>query len=218
MDLVIGIDGGTEGLRARVYDLKGACLGTAAQPYETKFSPGARAEQNPEDWWRCAGLAVRGAIADAKVDPKYVRALAADTTCCSVVALDEHGRALRPAIIWMDVRAEAEAAAVLATGDPALRVNCNGAGPVSAEWMIPKALWIARNEPDVFERAKTVCEYQDFMNLRLTGRRCASLNNVSIRWHYSKLRGGPARSLVEKLGLSSLLEKWPPDVLAPGEV
>jgi ribulose kinase len=218
MGLVIGIDGGTESIRARVYDLRGACLGTAAQPYETKFSPGARAEQNPEDWWRGAGVAVRGAIADAKVDPKRVRALAADTTCCSVVALDELGRALRPAIIWMDVRAEAEAAAVLATGDPALRVNCDGAGPVSAEWMIPKALWIARNEPDVFERAKTICEYQDFVNLRLTGRRCASLNNVSIRWHYSKQRGGPARSLVEKLGVSSLLEKWPSDVLAPGEV
>jgi ribulose kinase len=218
MGLVIGIDGGTESIRARVYDLTGACLGTAAQPYETKFSPGARAEQDPEDWWRGAGLAVRGAIADAKVGAKRVRALAADTTCCSVVALDEHGRALRPAIIWMDVRAEAEAAAALATGDPALRVNCDGAGPVSAEWMIPKALWIARNEPDVFERAKTICEYQDFVNLRLTGRRCASLNNVSIRWHYSKQRGGPARSLAEKLGVSSLLEKWPSDVLAPGEV
>jgi ribulose kinase len=218
MDLVIGIDGGTESLRARVYDLKGVSLGTAALPYETKFSPGARAEQDPEDWWRCAGAAVRGAIADAKVDPKRICALAADTTCCSVVALDESGRALRPAIIWMDVRAEAEAAAVLATGDAALRVNCNGAGPVSAEWMIPKALWIARNEPAIFDRAATVCEYQDFINHRLTGRRCASLNNVSIRWHYSKMREGFARSLVEKLGVPSLLEKWPSDVLAPGEV
>jgi sugar (pentulose or hexulose) kinase len=75
--------------------------------------------------------------------------------------------------------------------------------------MIPKALWIARNEPHVFERAVTVCEYQDFMNLRLTGRRCASLNNMSIRWHYSKMRGGPARSLVEKLGVSSLLVSGP---------
>ena len=52
MDLVIGIDGGTESLRARVYNLKGVCLGTAAEQYETKFASGARAEQEPEDWWR----------------------------------------------------------------------------------------------------------------------------------------------------------------------
>ena len=117
MGLVIGIDGGTESIRARVYDLTGACLGTAAQPYDTKFSPGARAEQNPEDWWRCAGACRARGDRRRQVEPSRVRALAADTTCCSVVALDEHGRALRPAIIWMDVRAEAEAAAVLATGD-----------------------------------------------------------------------------------------------------
>lgn len=43
-------DGGTESIRARVYDLSGVCLASAAVPYETKFSSGARAEQNPEDW------------------------------------------------------------------------------------------------------------------------------------------------------------------------
>ena len=45
-------DGGTESLRVRLYDLEGNCLGQKAVPYETRFSPGARAEQDPEDWWR----------------------------------------------------------------------------------------------------------------------------------------------------------------------
>jgi sugar (pentulose or hexulose) kinase len=44
------------------------------------------------------------------------------------VALDENGDALRPALIWMDVRAHAEADAVLATGDPALALDGAGAG------------------------------------------------------------------------------------------
>ncbi|MDQ0474481.1 FGGY-family carbohydrate kinase [Labrys wisconsinensis] len=218
MSFVIGIDGGTESLRARVYDLSGTCKGTAAHPYDTAFSAGARAEQDPEDWWRAAGLAVRQAVAEAGIAPEAVEAIALATTSCTVVALDEAGRALRPAIIWMDVRAEAEAADVLATGDPALVVNCAGKGPVSAEWMVPKALWIARHEPDLFARAATICEYQDFMSLRLTGRRCASLDNVSIRWHFSTLRGGYPASLLTKLGLEALLAKWPAEVVAPGEV
>jgi len=88
------------------------------------------------------------------------------------------------------VRAGEEAAAVLATGDEALRVNGAGQGPVSAEWMIPKALWIARHEPETFARAATICEYQDFMTLHLTGRRAASLTNVALRWHYSTERPG----------------------------
>lgn len=211
-------DGGTESLRARVYDVNGTCLGSQAVPYETKFASGARAEQNPEDWWDCFVKACRGAVASAGVGAGDIEAVSFATTCCTVVALDEHARPLRPAIIWMDVRANAEAEAVLATGDPALIVNGAGKGPVSAEWMVPKALWIARNEPAVFEKAHTVCEYQDFLTLRLTGERAASLNNVGLRWHHSTDRGGWATSLVDALGLSSLLDKWPPRVVAPGAV
>ena len=215
---LVGIDGGTESLRARVFDLSGACIGNATSPYPTQFAPGARAEQNPEDWWHAAGHAVRAAVAEAGVRASDVQAICLATTCCTVVALDAAGRALRPAILWMDMRAGREAADVLATRDPALAINGNGSGPVSAEWMIPKALWLQRHEPAVFNAAATVCEYQDFMNLRLTGRRTASLNNAAIRWHYRTGHGGWPASLVRTLGLEALLDKWPAEVLAPGAV
>ena len=211
-------DGGTESVRARVYDLSGTCLASAAVPYETKFSSGARAEQNPEDWWSGFVTAARKAIADSSVDPSAIEAITLATTSCTVVALDAAGKPLRPSIIWMDVRASAEADAVLATADIALQANGGGRGPVSAEWMIPKALWLARNEPEIFEKADAICEYQDFMTLRLTGEKAASLNNVSLRWHYSTDRGGFPVTLLEKLGLSDLLQKWPSRVVAPGEV
>src|SRR4029077_17490956 len=102
--------------------------------------------------------------------------------CCSVVAVDAEGTPLRPAMIWMDVRSAAEAAAVAASGDPALRRD--GRGPVSAEWMIPKSLWMKRNQPELFSQAARICEYQDYINWRLTGRWVASLNNTSVRRHH----------------------------------
>ncbi len=211
-------DGGTESLRARIYDLTGQCLGQMAVPYQTHFAPGARAEQNPEDWWQALVTASAGAIAQAGIDASQVEAMCLATTCCTVVALDEAGRALRPALLWMDVRANAEADTVLATGDAALAINGAGHGPVSAEWMIPKALWLKRNEPAHFAAAETICEYQDFLTLRLTGERCASLNNAGLRWHYSSRNGGWARGILTKLGLEDLEAKWPARVVAPGEV
>ncbi len=217
MTHVIGVDGGTESLRARIFDLSGRCLASADAAYETRFDTGARAEQDPEAWWQAIGAAVREAVAGSEVPPEAIAGIALATTSCSVVALDAHGRPLRPAIIWMDVRASSEADAVLATGDRALATNGAGHGPVSAEWMIPKALWIARHEPDIFRQARTICEYQDFMNLRLTGRRTASLNNASIRWHYSTARGGWPESLLASLRLEALLGKWPSEIIAPGE-
>ena len=211
-------DGGTESLRARVYDVAGTCLGSVAVPYQTAFSAGARAEQDPADWWANFVKASRGAIAEAGIDPTRIEAIAYATTCCSVVALDENGDALRPALIWMDVRAHAEADAVLATGDPALQLNGGGQGPVSAEWMIPKALWLKRNEPEIYHRAHRICEYQDFLTFKLTGEWAASLDNVGLRWHYRNDAGGWARSLVEALGIGDIVEKWPPRVVPPGEV
>ena len=211
-------DGGTESLRARVYDLKGACLSSVAVPYETRFAAGARAEQDPAHWWANFVTASRAAIAEAGVSAGDIEAIAYATTCCTVVALDENGDALRPALIWMDVRAYEEADLVLATGDAALALNGAGEGPVSAEWMIPKALWIKRNEPDIFERAHRICEYQDFLTHKLTGEWAASGNNVGLRWHHWADRGGAPESLVTALGMEALLEKWPKRVLAPGQV
>lgn len=218
MNVVIGLDGGTEGIRAGVFDLTGRPIAMAAESYPTAFPRPSWAEQNPQDWWDAAGRAVRRAVREAGVQPSEVSAICADTTCCSVVALDGDGVPLRPALIWMDVRSTEEAELVLGTGDPALVVNSNGAGPVSAEWMIPKALWIARHERALFDRAATVCEYQDYMNLRMTGRRVATITNVSVRWHYRSRAGGYARSLVERLGIGELAEKWPSEVLPLGAV
>lgn len=211
-------DGGTESLRARIYDLDGTCVASHAISYETAFSAGARAEQNPADWWANFVAASRAAIAEAAIDPARIEAIAYATTSCSVVALDEAGDALRPALIWMDVRASAEADAVLATGDAALALNGAGRGPVSAEWMLPKALWLQRNEPEIFDRAHRICEFQDFLTFKLTGEWVASLNNVGLRWHYRNDAGGWPESLLAASGLEALREKWPSRVVPPGQV
>ena len=137
------------------------------------------------------------------------------TTCCTVVALDAAAKPLRPALMWMDVRAHAEADAILATGADRLKLNGDGAGPVSAEWMLPKAA--AKQPVNIFHQATSICEYQDYLTLRLTGVRCASLNNIGLRWHYANREGSWPTDLLAALDLSELLEKWP-ERARPGEV
>ncbi|MDT8857544.1 FGGY-family carbohydrate kinase [Paracoccaceae bacterium Fryx2] len=217
MSYVIGIDGGTESLRAHVFDLSGRSRGSGKGAYATAFPEPGQAEQAPDDWWHAAGIAVREAMAASGVAPGQIAAIACDTTSCTVVALDDEGRPLRPALLWMDVRAHREADAVAACGDPALRVNGAGARPVSPEWMIPKALWIARHQPDLWDRAAMIGEYQDYLTLRLTGRWCASLNNATMRWHFQTEHGGWPDSLLERLGLAGLRAKWPRQIVAPGQ-
>ena len=110
MSIVIAVDGGTGSLRADVYDATGCCLGTASRGYHTQLSPGGRAEQDSEDWWNATAVAMREAVARAVIAPDAVQFLTVDTTCWSMVPLDGNARAIRPSIIWMDIRAGQEAA------------------------------------------------------------------------------------------------------------
>lgn len=230
--LVIGVDGGTESVRACVFDAAdGSVVGSpCAVPYTTTHPAPGHAEQDPEEWWSGLGAAVRGALEGVE-DVDAVAALCVDTTCCSVVVLDSDLRPLRPCLLWMDARAAAQAERVLETcrGDPALAVNSAGEGPLSAEWMLCKALWIKEHEPEIWERTAHVCEYQDLVNQRLTGAAepCASSCNAAARWHWDgeaalreptedDPRPGRPESLYARAGIPELTRLLPRVVRAPG--
>jgi ribulokinase len=218
MACVIGIDGGTESIRVHVFALDGTCLSAASAPYPTRFPQPGWAEQSPEDWWQALGLAMRRALAESAVPRESVLALALATTSCTVVMLDAAGRPLAPALLWMDVRAAAEAERVRAARDGLPGRLRNVHGPVSAEWMLPKALWLKAHQTRHYEQSVTLCEYQDYMMRRLTGRTVASLNTASIRWHYDAEDGGPPLDMLAALDIAELAEKWPREVLRPGEI
>src|ERR671927_6759 len=100
---VLGIDFGTGGVRAGVFDAEGGPHGFHAVEFETRHPRPGRAEQDPDDWWSAAVGAVRGALESSGVAPERIAGLSTDATASTVVALDADGGHLRPAIMWMDV-------------------------------------------------------------------------------------------------------------------
>ena len=211
---LIGIDGGTESVRVGVFDRKGTPVVFSSKEYSTEYPRPGWAEQDPDEWWSCFTAAVREAINESGVAADDIVGISHDCTSCTVVVLDEQDRHLRPAILWMDVRAADQARRLGETGDRALKYN--GFGPVSAEWMPCKALWLKENEPDAYNNSTRICEYTDWMTHRLTGEWTASINNVSNRWYYDRNEGGWPESLYEAVGLDDLLDKFPKDVLDLG--
>ena len=222
--LVVAVDVGTESLRAAVFDGAGQQLGEASVPHETQFPEAGWAEQRCDDWWQGLGTAVRAAVVKAGCTASDVHALCLATTSCTVVACDAHGVPLRDgaALLWMDARSAPQAAEImrLGKGDPALSVNCGGDGPISAEWMLPKALWLKQSEPQTWAAAHTVCECQDWMNFMLTGRLVAGGCNVATRWHCdgaaavsavddSGAFAGRPLTLLRRVGLEELADRWP---------
>ncbi len=213
---VTGIDFGTESVRVGIFNRVGEPVAFASQPYPLYHPHPGWAEQKPAEWWAALVTATRAALDKSGVPREEIVGLGADCTSCTVVAMDEKFQPLRPAIIWMDVRAAEQARRIAETGHPALKYN--GYGNVSAEWMPCKALWIKENEPELYKQAHYVGEFTDWLTYRLTGEWVGSINNTSIRWYYDRHEGGWPESFYEQIGLGDLLPKFPARILDMGVV
>jgi FGGY-family pentulose kinase len=114
----------------------------------------------------------------------------------------------------MDQRSYREAEEISATADPILRYV---SGAVSPEWMLPKALWLKRHEPEVYARAERLIECTDWLMFRLTGSWTLSLNHVTVKWNYARPDGGWSAALLGQSGLSDLKHKWPTTIVPLGQ-
>ena len=212
--LVLGLDVGTQSLRAALVDLQGRTVAFGVAPIETTYPRPTWAEQDPAQWWSAARAAVRKALSQAGAAPEQVAAIGLDCTACTVLACDLDGKPLRPALLWMDQRSFREADAISATGDPVLRYV---SGRVSPEWMLPKALWLKTNEPETYRRAGRIVECTDWMMYRLTGQWTLSLNHVAVKWNYARPDGGWPLALMKAVGLDDLPAKWPERIVPLGK-
>jgi len=78
----------------------------------------------------------------------------------------ERAVALRPAITWLDRRAEAEADEYQRLGEDMRARLGNASSPGMAG---PILLWLARHEPDVYWQARRMLQPKDWLRFRMTG-------------------------------------------------
>jgi len=212
--LVLGLDVGTQSLRAALVDLQGRTVAYGVAPIETTYPRPTWAEQDPLRWWEAAKSAVADALAKSDATADRVAAIGLDCTACTVLACDLDGKPLRPSLLWMDQRSFREADDISATGDPVLRYV---SGRVSPEWMLPKALWLKRNERATYDRADRIVECTNWMMHRLTGEWTLSLNHVAVKWNYARPDGGWPLRLMADVGLDDLPSKWPAEIIPLGK-
>jgi sugar (pentulose or hexulose) kinase len=209
---ILGIDVGTEGTRAGLFDLHGRVIAEGEARHATVFPAPGRAEQDPGAVWAGVATALRACLsAAAGVTP-----VACSLSCTAVTAVTvaEDGEPTGPALLWMDTRATPEAEEITATGHPSLWYT---GGRVSPEWMLPKALWLSRHEPERYASARWLVELHDWIMFRLTGRWVLSAATASAEWGYDPVRAAWPDDLLAQLGLADLTARWPGEVLAPAE-
>jgi xylulokinase len=208
---VVGIDLGTSQVKALVMAPDGEILGRGRAGYRVGSPGEGLAETDPAEWWRGTVAAVREALANASADIE-VTAIGVDGQMHGVVLADADGAAVRPGILWLDRRAEAEAARYAELPAELTRSLGNQA---SAGMAGPILSWLATHEPDVLRRARWALPPKDWLRMRLTGRAATDPTDASGTLLFDLARGAWAWDLINALGLPG--EKLPP-VLGSTEV
>src|SRR5207249_2898949 len=152
---VIGCDVGSQGTNAALYAADGTLVASAYAAYDVAFPHPGWAEQDPRLWTGALHATIARLLAEVPEGPSAVRGLSFGSQLDGMVVCDAKGRPLRPAMIWMDRRAEAQAAALAERLSPEAFYHQVGAN-LDSSHAVFKALWVRDEQPELFPQAEAL--------------------------------------------------------------
>jgi xylulokinase len=211
----LGMDIGTGGTRAVVVDGDGKLISGASSehaPFKTAH-PGW-AEQDPEDWWRAAQEAIRGALAAAPEPRQPIAAIGLTGQMHGAVMLDENGAVLRPSLIWCDTRTQPECDWLTEKigYERLIELTCNPALP---NFTVTKLLWVRTHQPEIFARIRHIMCPKDYVRYRLTGEFAIDVQEASGTLLLDVTHRRWSKEVAEAAGID---EAWLPKVYESPEV
>jgi xylulokinase len=168
---LIGLDIGTTGCKAVVFEENGAMVARAGREYGVAMPHPGWAEQDAEAVWRLAQDALREVLATTSGDMSChedIGALGLSVQGEAVMPVDAAGRALRPAILGMDTRTTAENELLRERLGARTLYERTGM-PVHTINTLPKLLWLKDHAPEVWAAADRFLLYEDFLIQKMTG-------------------------------------------------
>ncbi|HET9250251.1 MAG TPA: FGGY family carbohydrate kinase [Actinomycetota bacterium] len=175
---VIGCDVGSQGTNCALYSADGVLVASSYQTYDLSFPfPGA-AEQDPNAWPSAIVTGVRELLGEVPEGPSAVKGLSFGSQLDGMVVCDGSARPLRPAMIWMDRRAEAQAAAVAERMPPETFYRHVGAN-LDSSHAVFKALWVRDEEPEIWSEAALLMSPGTFVLREVAGAAAVDYSNAS---------------------------------------
>ncbi len=168
MEHIICYDIGTSSIKCGLFDSNLKCLSITGCNYEVKMAYEGTAEAEP--WAYIEGIAkcTKEAIAKAGVAPETIRSLCATTQGETLIPVDWEGKELYKAIVWLDGRAEEEAAELKAALPDDLFKQKTGLPGVDGFTPLAKLLHVKRKMADIYEKTYKFLLLEDYITYRLT--------------------------------------------------
>ena len=175
---VIGCDVGSQGTNTALYSVDGQLVASAYEGYDVSFPQPGWAEQDPREWTRALHATIARVLASVPEGPSGVKGLSFGSQLDGMVACDAKGQPLRAAMIWMDRRAESQAAALaerVSRKDFYHHVGAN----LDSSHAVFKAMWIRDEEPKVFASAVKLMSPGSYVLYEASGVVAVDYSNAS---------------------------------------
>ncbi|MFC9693938.1 FGGY-family carbohydrate kinase [Kribbella sp. NPDC056951] len=192
----IGIDLGTQSVRAVLAGPDGDVLARAARPL-TSVRDGVRHEQDPQQWLD----AVDACLAEITPYTEALQGIAICSTSGTFLLADRAGRPITPALMYDDARSAARRVHIV-DADPD-----RWATSMQPTWALPKILDL------VADSDQRVIHSADFVAAHLVGHPVATDTSHALKTGYDLVAGSWPTAAFDKLGLPSEIF---PEVVRPG--
>jgi len=160
-------------------DAGGRVVSSGTEEHQPFASPQPGwAEQDPRDWWRACGMAVKKALQKSGLRAEQIACVGFSGQMHGAVMLDASGEVVRPALIWCDQRTEKQSRELSAKfgRERLIQLTCN---PPLTNFTLTKLLWVRENEPQLWARVRYVMLPKDYVRFRLTGDRAIDQADAS---------------------------------------
>jgi sugar (pentulose or hexulose) kinase len=212
--LLLGADLGTTAVKVTLFDEKGRTAASATEEYALCTPAPQHVELDPEVYWKAFSRSLGVVMGASGVSPADIVSLGISAQGETLLAVDGTGRPLRPAIVWMDNRAQAESEELARVLGNDRVHDVTGQVCMLPMWPAAKVLWLRRHEQDVFRRAARFLLLEDWFVHRLAGPFVAegSLLCSTTWWDLRTKRYWP--DMLAALGIG---EERLPEVVEPGQ-
>ena len=160
-------------------DSAGRVVASGTEEHQPFASPQPGwAEQDPRDWWRACGIAVKRALQKSGLRSEEIACVGFSGQMHGAVMLDASGEVIRPALIWCDQRTEGQSRELSEKfgAEKLIQLTCNA--PLT-NFTLTKLLWVRENEPQFWARVRSVMLPKDYVRFRLTGDRAIDQADAS---------------------------------------
>jgi xylulokinase len=199
MNVTLGIDVGTYESKGVLVDADGHVLASAARPHELIVPRAGWAEHRAEqDWWGDFVWLSRKLLPNSGLDASEVKAIGASAIGPCMLPVDADGAPLMNAVLYgVDTRAAREIEDLTASIG-ADRILSHGGNALTSQAVGPKILWLKRNRPDIYAKARMFLNATSFLVHRLTGR--------FVTDHYSASNVAPLYDIEQRTWSDSLTQ------------